>query len=166
VIAGGYRYDRVGSGLAEVYVNGEPVEVDHVVATPESVVLTTEGVTRRYRVEQFGTLACVDGPDGSSALVDQERFPLAVDQVAEGSALAPMPGGVVRVAVSMGDAVVAGQLLVVLEAMKMEHAVHAAAAGTVASVTVAEGDQVETGRVLVVIEADHEPDPDPAASSA
>jgi propionyl-CoA carboxylase alpha chain len=66
----------------------------------------------------------------------------------------------------MGDAVVAGQLLVVLEAMKMEHAVHAAAAGTVASVTVAEGDQVETGRVLVVIEADHEPDPDPAASSA
>jgi propionyl-CoA carboxylase alpha chain len=166
VIAVGYRYDRVGSGLAEVYVNGEPVEVDHVVATPDSVVLTTEGVTRRYRVEQFGTLACVDGPDGSSALVDQERFPLAVDQVAEGSALAPMPGGVVRVAVSMGDAVVAGQLLVVLEAMKMEHAVHAAAAGTVASVTVAEGDQVETGRVLVVIEADHEPDPDPAASSA
>ncbi len=47
-----------------------------------------------------------------------------------------------------------GQLLVVLEAMKMEHAVHAAAAGTVTEVNVAEGDQVETGRVLVVVEAD------------
>jgi len=45
----------------------------------------------------------------------------------------------------------------VLEAMKMEHAVHAAAPGTVTSVTVAEGDQVETGRVLVVVEADADP---------
>jgi pyruvate/2-oxoglutarate dehydrogenase complex dihydrolipoamide acyltransferase (E2) component len=68
-----------------------------------------------------------------------------------------MPGGVVRVAVSVGDAVVAGQLLVVLEAMKMEHAVHAATPGTVTSVTVAEGDQVETGRVLVVVEAEAGP---------
>jgi pyruvate/2-oxoglutarate dehydrogenase complex dihydrolipoamide acyltransferase (E2) component len=46
----------------------------------------------------------------------------------------------------------AGQVLVVLEAMKMEHAVHAAAAGTVTEVDVAEGDQVETGRILVVVE--------------
>ncbi len=157
VITVGYRFDRFGSGLAEVTVGGEPVEVDHVVAGPDSVVLTAEGLTRRYVVEQFGRLACVDGPDGSSALVEQDRFPLATDQVAAGSALAPMPGGVVRVPVSVGDTVVAGQLLVVLEAMKMEHAVHAAAAGTVSSVSVAEGDQVETGRVLVVIEADDDP---------
>ena len=77
---------------------------------------------------------------------------------AEGSALAPMPGGVVRVAVAVGDTVEAGQLLVVLEAMKMEHAVHAAAAGTVTEVDVAEGDQVETGRVLVVVEPDADGD--------
>ena len=47
----------------------------------------------------------------------------------------------------------AGQLLVVLEAMKMEHAVHAGSDGTVTELSVAEGDQVETGRVLVVVEA-------------
>jgi len=47
----------------------------------------------------------------------------------------------------------AGQLLVVLEAMKMEHAVHASAAGVVTEVDVTEGDQVETGRALVVVEA-------------
>ena len=57
-----------------------------------------------------------------------------------------MPGGVVRVAVAVGDTVASGQLLVVLEAMKMEHAVHASSGGTVAEVTVSEGDQVETGR--------------------
>jgi biotin carboxyl carrier protein len=42
---------------------------------------------------------------------------------------------------------------VVLEAMKMEHAVHASSPGTVSEVKVVEGDQVETGRILVVIEA-------------
>ena len=40
--------------------------------------------------------------------------------------------------------------------MKMEHAVHAAAAGTVVSVEVAEGDQVETGRVLAIVDTDHD----------
>jgi len=122
-------------------------------------VLATDGVTRHYRVEHVEGWAFVDGPDGSSALLEEDRFPSAVHQVREGSALAPMPGGVVRVAVSVGDAVSPGQLLVVLEAMKMEHAVHATTAGTVTEVTVAEGDQVETGRVLVVVE-----DPDGAPS--
>ena len=56
-----------------------------------------------------------------------------------------------------GDEVTAGQLLVVLEAMKMEHAVHADGAGTVTAVHVAVGEQVETGRLLVVVvEADDE----------
>ena len=63
-----------------------------------------------------------------------------------------MPGGVVRVAVSEGDRVEAGQLLVVLEAMKMEHTVQAATSGIVTEVDVAEGDQVETGRILVVVD--------------
>jgi biotin carboxyl carrier protein len=76
-----------------------------------------------------------------------------------------MPGGVVRVAVAEGQAVISGQLLVVLEAMKMEHAVHATTAGTVASVEVAEGDQVETGRLLVVVDPDPDPATDPASDA-
>jgi len=65
-----------------------------------------------------------------------------------------MPGGVVRVEVREGEQVDHGQLLVVLEAMKMEHAVHAEGAGTVTAVHVSVGEQVETGRVLVVVEPD------------
>ena len=122
-------------------------------ATPGEVVLTSGEVTRRYLVDQVGPVAYVDGPDGSSALVEEERFPLATGEVAAGSARAPMPGGVVRVAVSEGDTVEAGQLLVVLEAMKMEHTVQAATSGIVTEVDVAEGDQVETGRILVVVDA-------------
>ena len=154
VVAIGYRFDRSGRGLEAVTVDGEPMDVDEVRAAPGTVVLTTEGVTRHYRVDQVGTTVFVDGPDGWSTLVAQDRFPSTAGRLAEGSALAPMPGGVVRVAVSEGQTVASGQLLVVLEAMKMEHAVHAASAGTVTSVTVAEGDQVETGRVLVVVDTD------------
>ena len=99
----------------------------------------------------------MDGPDGSTALVEAERFPIPGSQVPAGSAVAPMPGGVARVNVSVGDHVKAGQDLVVLEAMKMEHSVHAGASGMVMEVDVTEGDQVETGRILVVVEADAAP---------
>jgi propionyl-CoA carboxylase alpha chain len=70
-----------------------------------------------------------------------------------GSLVAPMPGAVLRVMVVVGDTVVAGQPLVTMEAMKMEHQVTAPAAGTVADVFVQPGQQLETGHVLVRIEA-------------
>ncbi len=148
----GYRFDRSGRTLEVVEIGGTALDVD-AAATPGEVVLTSGEVTRRYVVDQVGPVAYVDGPDGSSALVEEERFPLATGEVAAGSARAPMPGGVVRVAVSEGDRVEAGQLLVVLEAMKMEHTVQAATSGVVTEVDVAEGDQVETGRILVVVDA-------------
>jgi biotin carboxyl carrier protein len=148
----GYRFDRWGRSLQHVEVDGVPVDVEVASLGSDAVTLTDDGVLRHYLVDRQGTTVYVDGPDGGSALEEEDRFPLATDQLAEGSALAPMPGGVVRVAVAEGDTVESGQLLVVLEAMKMEHAVHAATAGTVASVEVAEGDQVETGRILVVVD--------------
>jgi propionyl-CoA carboxylase alpha chain len=67
--------------------------------------------------------------------------------------LAPMPGSVVRVQAVTGAGVHAGDTLVVLEAMKMEHAIRAPYAGTVASVGAVIGQQVETGTVLVVVDA-------------
>ncbi len=162
----GYRFERSGRALAEVTVDGDPFDLDGAVAAADQVSLTTAGVGRRYLVDRVGAVHYVDGPDGSSTLVEVERFPLGSDQVAEGSALAPMPGGVVRVAVAVGDTVEAGQLLVVLEAMKMEHTVHATSSGTVAEVDVVEGDQVETGRILVVVDSsDTIPDGSPDLSS-
>ena len=62
-----------------------------------------------------------------------------------------MPGKVVKVLVAPGELVAAGAPLVVLEAMKMEHAVRAADAGIVRAVHVAVGDQVEHARVLAVV---------------
>jgi propionyl-CoA carboxylase alpha chain len=158
-VAVGYLFDHLdptGRRLSRLEIGGAPVDVDVESVTPEMVALTTGGITRRYRVELVGATAYVDGPDGASVLVEHDRFPDPGGHVAPGSSLAPMPGGVVRVAVAVGDEVKPGQLLVVLEAMKMEHAVHAAAAGKVSEVSVSVGDQVETGRVLVVVEGPDE----------
>jgi len=151
-----YRMGRRGPSLVEVSVDGTGLEATAHGVAPDGVALTVGGVTRRYRVQRVGPVSYVDGPDGSSTLVEEERYPMAGDQAAAGSSLAPMPGSVVRVAVEEGARVEAGQVLVVLEAMKMEHAVNAGASGTVVRLGVDEGDQVVTGQVLVVVEADGE----------
>ena len=65
---------------------------------------------------------------------------------------APLPGKITHVAVRPGDAVRAGDTLVVIEAMKMENEFKAAAAGTVAEVRVQPGQAVNPGDVLIVIE--------------
>jgi len=64
---------------------------------------------------------------------------------------APMPGVIVGVKVSVGDAVKKGQVLLILEAMKMENEIQAAQDGTVAQVAVAKGTSVKTGDLMVVI---------------
>ena len=65
---------------------------------------------------------------------------------------APMPGKVLSVAVSAGDVVEAGAVLLVVEAMKMEHAIRAPSTGTVTDIRAAEGDMVSPGSPLVGFE--------------
>ncbi len=70
----------------------------------------------------------------------------------DGTVSAPMQGTIVQVLVAVGDAVEAGQAVLVLEAMKMENHINAEMAGTVAEIRVKPGDGVGTGDVLAVIE--------------
>ena len=67
------------------------------------------------------------------------------------SVTAPMPGNILKVAVTVGQTVKEGDLLVVLEAMKMENEIFAPKAGTIAQVLVNKGSSVDTGAALVVI---------------
>ncbi len=153
-VAVGYRFDRTG-GVAVVAVDGED-RPDLLVGevTPDEVVLEAGGVRRRYRVSRQGDRAFVDSPEGSSTLVEADRFPLPGSQLAAGALVAPLPGTVVRVALSPGDRVEVGQTVVAIEAMKMEHDVRATEGGQVVEVQVSVGDQVEAGRLLVLVEAD------------
>ena len=63
-----------------------------------------------------------------------------------------MPGTVVRVECAVGDHVAAGQTIVAIEAMKMEHALNAPAAGVLTELRVAVGQQVDSGTVVAVVE--------------
>ncbi|MBQ8752765.1 MAG: biotin/lipoyl-binding protein [Clostridia bacterium] len=79
--------------------------------------------------------------------------PVAAAPVAGGETVtSPMPGTILAVNVTNGQAVKKGDVLVVLEAMKMENEIQAPCDGTVASVAVTKGATVETGAVLVVLQ--------------
>ncbi|HIU68298.1 MAG TPA: biotin/lipoyl-binding protein [Candidatus Caccomorpha excrementavium] len=72
-------------------------------------------------------------------------------QAAGETITAPMPGNILRIEVTNGAAVKAGQILIVLEAMKMENEILAPRDGTVAQIIVQKGSTVETGSPLVVL---------------
>jgi propionyl-CoA carboxylase alpha chain len=118
---------------------------------PHQVVLTVDGVQRDFQVRRYGPAVHVDSPLGAVAFTVVERFADPADLVAAGSLLAPMPGSVVRVAVAVGDAVTAGQPILWLEAMKMQHQITAPADGVVRELPVSAGQQVDVGAVLAVV---------------
>jgi propionyl-CoA carboxylase alpha chain len=123
-----------------------------VAAGPDRVVLERDGVRTAYDVAVTGDAVDVDAATGHVRLTVVPRFTDPADAVASGSLLAPMPGTVVRVAVAEGDAVEAGQIVLVLEAMKMQHTVAAPQAGTVTRMSVQPGAQVAANEVLAVVE--------------
>jgi acetyl/propionyl-CoA carboxylase alpha subunit len=149
---------RVGYSLhrdPRFEVNGEAhAGVAVVSVSSDHVVLLVDGVRRTFSVHMVGDEVYVDNSHGSTMLRQQPRFPQTVDKAAAGSLVAPMPGTVVSVEVEVGDQVVAGQLLAVLEAMKMEHQITAPVAGRVSAVLVTTRQTVDAGAVMVVVEAE------------
>ncbi|ARZ68425.1 acetyl-CoA carboxylase subunit alpha [Streptomyces albireticuli] len=118
----------------------------------EEVVLEVDGVRRVFDVCVYGDSAV---HVGDFSLVPLSRFPEPRVHAVPGSLLAPMPGTVVRVAdgVAVGASVKAGEPLLWLEAMKMEHRVVAPASGTLTALHAAPGHQVEVGTLLAVVTA-------------
>ncbi|MBN9799041.1 acetyl/propionyl-CoA carboxylase subunit alpha [Pseudonocardia sp. UM4_GMWB1] len=144
---------RLGRGTLEAGVNGTALPGAAVLAaTADRVDLQVGGVRRAVRVHRVGDTVHVDSALGATTLTERARLPEPGTDAAPGSLLAPMPGTVVRVAAGVGQQVERGAVVVVFEAMKMEHLVRAPVAGTVAELGVQVGDTVESGEVLAVIE--------------
>jgi pyruvate carboxylase subunit A/propionyl-CoA carboxylase alpha chain len=137
-----YRFTRTGMELP-----GHD-DVALISATPGRVVLAVAGVERPFDVARYGDDVFVDSPLGPVQLAALSRFPDPDATVAPGSLRAPMPGSVLRVGAAVGDTVTAGQPLIWLEAMKMEHTVTAPSDGVLAELNVAPGEQVDVGAVL------------------
>jgi biotin carboxyl carrier protein len=104
-------------------------------------------------VARGGDTVWVDSAFGMVALAPVERLPEPARLREPGSLIAPMPGHVVRLEAARGDTVTAGQSVLVLEAMKMEHLVVSPGSGMIAELRVTPGDQVAAGDVLAIVTA-------------
>ena len=140
-----YHVDREGLRVADL------PGVRLVSAGPDEVVLDDDGLRRTFGVARYDGLVYLDSLLGPVVLSPVPRLPEPVAVASAGSLLAPMPGSVVRLAVRVGDRVAAGQPLLWLEAMKMQHPVLAPADGTVEELPIVLSQQVELGSVLVVL---------------
>ncbi len=112
---------------------------------------------KKYKVNVNGTVyevavEVMDGAPAAAAPAAAAPAPAPVAAPAGGEKVAsPMPGTILAVNVSNGQTVKKGDVLFVLEAMKMENEIMAPCAGTVASVSVTKGAAVDTGALLCVI---------------
>jgi len=146
------RYVAAGDGGFEVEANGQQSRVRIGAATDDAIELEVDAVRRRFAVALQGDRVYLHGPLGSAELSEVPRFAPRWSDDTVGGCLAPMPGIVRQVLVAVGDAVEKGAVMVILEAMKMEHPLVAHAPGTVKEVRVAVGQMVDPDAVMVVVE--------------
>lgn len=116
--------------------------------------ITVNGVAYDVAVEEMGEGAAASVP--APAAAPKPAAPKAAPAAAAGAGAikinSPMPGNILSVKASAGQAVKKGDVLMILEAMKMENEICAPQDGTIASVQAAAGDSVESGDVLVTMD--------------
>ena len=115
--------------------------------------VSVNGNTYEVEVEELGGTGTPMAAVPVAAAPAPKKAAAPAAPVAQGSTkvVAPMPGKIVDVKVSVGQAVKEGDLVAILEAMKMENEVFAPSAGTVASVNVTKGAAVETNDVIITL---------------
>ena len=133
-------YEVMGS-ICEIYhcdIAGIDVEID----------------SHRFyaHVTEAGSEITINMPFGDVNASILPRFIEPGNDVPEGGLIAPMPGKVIDVKVKKGSKVKAGDTLVIIEAMKMEHAIKATETGKIAKVMIKLNDQVDNGATLLVLE--------------
>lgn len=144
-----------GTGPAGFRANAEPRLQQVIHLNGEKITVQFDPA---YTVERAAAHHVLDGysavhfEGGDTFIVSGRMETLSGGTASDGSLRAPMPGKIVATPVAVGDLVTKGQPVVVLEAMKMEHALVAPFDGKVAEINVTIGDQVSADSVLAVVE--------------
>jgi len=144
-----YRLGRTGLDTVGFDTGFETVTLLDL--RPDRVVLELDGLRREFRVARYADAVHVDSGLGPVRLREVPRFTDPSTQVAAGSLLAPMPGAVIRLGAEVGDTVTAGQPILWLDAMKMEHTITAPTSGVLTELNVTVGAQVAVGALLAVV---------------
>ena len=147
----GYRVRAFETDTLVVHVGGTDRAVRLVDGGARWVVFEKDGCRTSARVVRHGASVSVQTVEAEVRLHEHARYPEAGTAERGGGLAAPMPGRVLAVHCQVGDPVAAGDVLIVLEAMKMEHEVGAPMAGVVGEVHVAPGAQVAAGQLLAVV---------------
>ncbi len=145
-----YRAQRDGSLV--VSVDGSARRTRVLRSSGADIDLEVDGRRSALAITSVAARRLVHGEFGDVELIELPRFAVAGPAQAGGALKAPMPGRVLAISVAPGESVVRGQLLMVLEAMKMEHRITAPADGIVQAIRVAEGEQVANGALLAVLD--------------
>jgi biotin carboxyl carrier protein len=146
-------------GVCSARLDGQPIEADAIQIAPNTISVMLSGQSFEIHVSRSadGTIKLQCGPHEFSAdIIDPRawrgRKHGAVEVEGRQEILAPMPGKVVRLLVAAGDAVEAGQGLLVVEAMKMQNEIRSPKSGKVERLLAKEGQAVNAGEVLAWVE--------------
>ncbi|MCZ8205599.1 biotin/lipoyl-containing protein [Gemmatimonas sp.] len=142
--------ERVEVSLSAI--PGTPVRLVRIGEQIHRVVARRGGERGRWQLDLDGARLEVEALDERMRAIKDLTAAAAVSS-GPAPLVAPMPGLVVRVAVSVGDVVSAGQGLAVIEAMKMENELRASSAGVVTAIRVTPGEAVNKGAVLIELAA-------------
>ncbi len=140
-----YQWTRRGIVIGDALVRS---------AAPDRVSIESGGVCYSFGLTRADDQLWVDSALGSLRLTLLDRLPRPARAAESGSLLAPMPGSVTKIATPAGAHVSAGQLVLVLEAMKMEHQILAPGDGVLTELRVGQGSQVNAGDVLAIVTGD------------
>ena len=148
-------YRWVGDPTASVWIDGHELVVkvlqSQETANGYELVLDVDAITSTITTTTTDERTWCNSSAGQTDWVTAKRFPMPTTGAVAGRPIAPVPGRVVAVHVVEGQLVSAGDALVTMEAMKMEHKIVAPADGVIAEVRCAVGDQVDAQQVLVVL---------------
>ena len=137
----------------EVKVFGSSVAAQVLCCAPGRLRIALDGIQRTFKIVEVNDELYVHSSLGSRVVKRVPRHPIHHVAADEGSANSPMPGQVLKILVEAGQKVSAGDPLIILDAMKMEHTMRAAVEGVVEAVLVSQGEVVAPGQVLVQIAA-------------
>jgi biotin carboxyl carrier protein len=149
--------DSSRGGPIRCSIDGRIVEADAAEVAPGIYSILIGGTSLEARVEPHGTAlrVIVAGREYATTVRDPQQWRrsrgAALQAEGRQQVLAPMPGKIVRVLVKGGDAVEAGQGILVVEAMKMQNEVRAPKSGTVERLLVSENQAVAAGDVLAIV---------------
>jgi acetyl-CoA carboxylase biotin carboxylase subunit len=140
----------------EVPANAAQAGVQIIGVGADQVVALIGGVRHSFRLHRHGDDYYVHSPLLQRTATRLSRFPRRAGSHSQESANSPMPGQVLRILVTEGQAVKPGDPLIALEAMKMEQTIKAATEGVVRTILVKPGDMVAPGQMLVEIQSTEE----------